>query len=751
MKKHLRRFLSMLLAMCIIQCTFYTTSAAASESATVSSAITSFVKKYTENFKNSYDGRASQCCAFVNYIWNGVFGTDIYGKHGQTIHGKKKTSNVYKFLSDNNAKAGEILWCHNKPAGQSGNTITHYMVILSYDKSGVTISDGMQSGKGLKWWHNGKKVSYSDPGFAKKRYFDGSCYLSLYKLNDSYWNPVAKNKLSSDVKFSIGKSDYPTGNKKKGFSYSLKGTIQSNKVIASFKGEVIGENGKAALTASEIPCKRKISISNSSINKQLKFSSLAAGTYYLKYTVKDGSGTSKTWKSPTFKVTGTGSTSTSTNTPNKPSSKTFTISFNANGGKVSKSSTKVTSGKTYGTLPTPTRNGYTFNGWYTSANGGTKITSSSKVNLNGNQTLYAHWTAITKKYTVTFDANGGQVSQKTKKVAEGSTIGTMPVPTRSGYTFQGWFINRSGSGNALISSNNYYIMEDTTLYAQWKKNSVELEPEQFKTVTVTFDVNIDDGTSVYPSTKEVTVGEPYGTLPEVVSSYGDALIFTGWFTQKGSGSQVTEGTTVSSKSDHTLYAHWDVKEEPRCDVYFDPNGGSLYSTTKPIYMISVTVGHEYGDLPTPTRDGYTFTGWYTSANGGTQITSEDISSYEGKQTLYAHWTEMSDNIYSDSSSLRINSFDAYFGEANPHSAGRQIYVSFSIDSDQYLTRGVINFNGDAYHWYDPDDPSDGSKNLSCHQTTSFYVEVEPGGTYTLTITAYDVSGNSVSKTITCSS
>ena len=49
-------------------------------------------------------------------------------------------------------------------------------------------------------------------------------------------------------------------------------------------------------------------------------------------------------------------------------------------------------GSSYGTLPTPTRTGYTFDGWYTSATGGTKITSSSVVNVSGDQTLYAHWT-----------------------------------------------------------------------------------------------------------------------------------------------------------------------------------------------------------------------------------------------------------------------------------------------------------------------------------------------------------------------
>ncbi len=69
----------------------------------------------------------------------------------------------------------------------------------------------------------------------------------------------------------------------------------------------------------------------------------------------------------------------------------YTVTFNANGGSVSITSKTVTNGSTYGDLPTPTRSGYGFDGWYTSAENGTNITSSTTVNLTADQTLYAHW------------------------------------------------------------------------------------------------------------------------------------------------------------------------------------------------------------------------------------------------------------------------------------------------------------------------------------------------------------------------
>lgn len=91
---------------------------------------------------------------------------------------------------------------------------------------------------------------------------------------------------------------------------------------------------------------------------------------------------------------GDGSTTgqTGENNAETPVEKEYTVTFNANGGTIDNASKTVTSGESYGTLPVPTRSGYTFDGWYTSANGGTKVTASTTANLTTDQTLYAHWT-----------------------------------------------------------------------------------------------------------------------------------------------------------------------------------------------------------------------------------------------------------------------------------------------------------------------------------------------------------------------
>ena len=112
-------------------------------------------------------------------------------------------------------------------------------------------------------------------------------------------------------------------------------------------------------------------------------------------------------------------------------------------------------GKAVGTLPTPTRTGHTFGGWYTSASGGSQVSSSTKV--TGHVTYYAHWTV--NRYTATFDANGGNGG--TAKTQDYGTRLTAPTVTRTGYTFTGW----SPSVPSTMPA------EDKTYRAQWKINT----------------------------------------------------------------------------------------------------------------------------------------------------------------------------------------------------------------------------------------------------------------------------------------
>ena len=96
---------------------------------------------------------------------------------------------------------------------------------------------------------------------------------------------------------------------------------------------------------------------------------------------------------------------------------TVTVTFDPNGGSVSPTTKTVTIGSTYGTLPTPTRTYYNFDGWYTSASGGSKVTESTTVTATSNHTLYAHWTHVC--------ANGHNYSYSVSAAPTTSAAGTL--------------------------------------------------------------------------------------------------------------------------------------------------------------------------------------------------------------------------------------------------------------------------------------------------------------------------------------
>ena len=291
--------------------------------------------------------------------------------------------------------------------------------------------------------------------------------------------------------------------------------------------------------------------------------------------------------------------------------KAIKVNFDAKGGSTTTISKTVTYASTYGELPTPTRSGYAFIGWYTAESGGTVIEASTTVSITSAQTLYAQW--IAKTYTVTFNANGGATSTSSKEVTYASTYGNLPTPTRTGYTFGGWYTAESG-GTRIDASTQVSIASDHTLYARWTA----------KTYTVTFNAN---GGETPTESKSVTYDATYGDLPTPTRT---GYTFAGWYTAVSGGTKIEQSSKVSITSAQTLYARWTAKTYT---VTFNANGGTVTPSSK-----SVTYASTYGDLPTPTRTGYTFSGWYTSESGGTKIEQSTKVSITSAQTLYAHWT-----------------------------------------------------------------------------------------------------------------
>ena len=142
------------------------------------------------------------------------------------------------------------------------------------------------------------------------------------------------------------------------------------------------------------------------------------------------------------------------------------VSFDANGGSVSTTSQPAYYGQTYGTLPTPTRANYNFDGWFTATSGGTQVTSDTTVTAMANHTLYAHWSP--KQYQVTFNGNGGTAYSSSKTVTYNTTYGTLPNAQRDYYDFAGWY---TYDGTRIYDSTTFTGSSDVTLYAHWNEHS----------------------------------------------------------------------------------------------------------------------------------------------------------------------------------------------------------------------------------------------------------------------------------------
>ncbi|MBQ6030315.1 MAG: InlB B-repeat-containing protein, partial [Oscillospiraceae bacterium] len=197
----------------------------------------------------------------------------------------------------------------------------------------------------------------------------------------------------------------------------------------------------------------------------------------------------------------------------------WTVSFNANGGSVVASQT-VVDGQTAVRPADPTKTGFTFGGWYSDS----ALTNAYDFTqpVTANLTLYAKWVEdTTVTYTVTFQSNGGS-AVAAQTVTEGEAAVRPADPTRTGFTFGGWYTD-SNLTNAYDFSQP--VTADLILYAKWTEIVVE-------NVTLTYLVN---GAAV----NTVTVAAGTGvTLPASATAF-DGWTFIGW------ASAATEETAVA--------------------------------------------------------------------------------------------------------------------------------------------------------------------------------------------------------------
>lgn len=351
---------------------------------------------------------------------------------------------------------------------------------------------------------------------------------------------------------------------------------------------------------------------------------------------------------------------------------------------------------------TPVKKGCKFLGWNTKEDGSGKIYQPGDlydVNQDGgNATLYAQWEK--EKYTATVKLNGGSYNGSTKDFTISKYPGeeiSIGAPTRSKHNFAGYKLTMDNNdGNAPTSvtqsaSGFKGIMQmgNFTLNAQWT-------PWKH---TVRYDANAKNDTSVkgIPASQSKTANVDIKLSSDIPTRNG--YTFLGWNTKAdGKGTAYAAGATYIHDQNGgtvTLYAQW----TPWKHVLHYNKNVPTSSTSQTVSNMPVDQTKTFGQLMTisnlvPTREGYTFAGWYTQSNGtGTKYNPG--SNYAADQNggtvnLYAKWTPWTYKIKYDKNVSSSSSSQAVNNMPEDQSKTQEINV---ILSDNKPTRNGYIFNG----------------------------------------------------------
>lgn len=323
---------------------------------------------------------------------------------------------------------------------------------------------------------------------------------------------------------------------------------------------------------------------------------------------------------------------------------TYTITFNkgsasgANG--VNRSATKThDSALTLPNLASPnmpyfTKTGYTITGWSTSADGSTSdFALGASYTTEGDATLYPVWTPDT--YTVTYDYNGatGGNSTSTSSYTVDSIVVSLPNPTKTGYTFGGWYSDDITFSNSVGGAGESYTPDDDIqIYAKWNAS----------TFTVRYEYN--GATSDTSNTDDpYTTDDTPITLP---TPSRDGYEFAGWYRDDVTfaNSEGAGGASYEPTSNLTIYAKWTAVSRSVTYESTDKTGGSA-PTDSDTYIIGDTVVVR-GNTGLLVRTGYTFAGWTVASDGsGTVLNAGSTLTVSTSDiSLYPKWTPVTYTI-----------------------------------------------------------------------------------------------------------
>ena len=264
----------------------------------------------------------------------------------------------------------------------------------------------------------------------------------------------------------------------------------------------------------------------------------------------------------------------------------------------------------YGTLPTPKRQGYTFNGWY-----GVNQFNKNNYLLTSNYTQASPYTYA----PINLKPNTTYVVSVYRKNGYQGKDGYLLLSKSSAINDNWTAITHTSNPNTSTTGNIYTTGADGLLYIGYSS----INQGNLNTIWANTDVVIREQTG------GLTGGYFNSTTAEFADGYEPFV----------STQAVTSSTVVNVTENHTLVASWTAN---KYSVNFNANGGSVSTTSK-----TVTFDTMYGELPTPIRDGYTFNGWkrqlyYSTAElkaTGTFMACVDLAPYIDKYGFVEYTVE----------------------------------------------------------------------------------------------------------------
>ena len=367
----------------------------------------------------------------------------------------------------------------------------------------------------------------------------------------------------------------------------------------------------------------------------------------------------------------------------------YTVTWDAttNGGTCGTASSSVTSGAAVGSLPEASKDGYTFDGWFTAPSSGSKISSSTTV--TGDVTYYAQFTSapVTVYYTVIWDANGGSCATPSSEIESGAAVGTLPMATKTGdYTFDGWYTAVNGGAkittSTIINGNVTYYAHYTATggggggcetLAQGTQNAAHTAIDAtVGTITTTggeaqdgyiklsgsssqcFVVTAKSGYTIAAGDKlTVTVYNKANSATDigftingtahtksVAAQTEDQVVYELVSTDISAGSVTIKRSASNDRYGAILLERCSgsTPTPPTFVLSYDENGGSGTMADEEQTGENVTVAANGFTAPT----GYAFQEWNGNMNGGgTVYTAGQVLTLTEDLTIYAIWTPQS--------------------------------------------------------------------------------------------------------------